>query len=81
MLNAEKIPGQAVTWSTDNLQSGQVPEEPQNLDFLYVQPVLKHHDLMFFIKGYLLSNYPSRDLQGGNKLACDAGSQKSESEN
>jgi len=28
---------------------------------------------------YLLGNYP-RDLQGGNKLACGAGSQKPETE-
>jgi len=25
--------------------------------------------------GYLLGNYPFRDLQGGNKLACGAGSE------
>jgi len=30
---------------------------------------------------YLLGNYASRDLQGGFKLACGAGSQNFETEN
>jgi len=70
-----------VTWSTDNLQFRQAPEEPHNLGSKISSAFSQYLNIMtshFYIKGYLLSNYPSRDLQGDNKLACGVGSQKPE---
>ena len=84
MLNAEKkIPDQAVTWSTDSLQSRQVSEEPHNLGsriFSAFSQYLTIATSHFFIRGYhcykettvfsLVSTiYPFRDLCVFNMLA------------